>query len=121
MAVQRQQAATHRQPTPASTATGLEGLVAELSHIRDALRMFPASWEGAAAMRSQAGRIDRVLERLHRASSLPPEFVQDTTNRFALLLQNGARPQMAMQMALREAIARQFAIAEPASAEEAAA
>lgn len=117
----RPHAAPHRPPAQASSTTGLEGLVAELAHVRDALRMFPAGWEGAAAMRGQAARIDRVLERLHRATRLPPEFLQETTDRFALLLQNGARPQMAMHMALREAIARQFAIAEPAPAEDAAA
>lgn len=119
--MQRQQAASSRRGTPAHAATGLEDLVSELSRIRDALRMFPGSWEGAATVRSQATRMDGVLERLHRASRLPPEFIHDATSRFALLLENGARPQMAMQMALREAIARQFALAEPAPAEEAAA
>lgn len=117
----RQHAANTRQPSPGGTASGLEGLVAELAIIRDALRMFPASWEGAAAVRGQAARIDRILERLHRAQRLPPSFVEETTERFALLLQNGGRPQMAMHLALREAIARQFAIAEPARDEEAAA
>ena len=99
-------------------ASGLADVVAELSRIRDALRMFPPSWEGAAAIHRQASRVDLLLERLQRASCLPPEFIQQTTTRFATLLQNGARPQMAMQMSLREAIARQFAIV---AAEEVAA
>jgi len=105
-----------------STApSGLEDVVAELSRIRDALRMFPPSWEGAAAIHRQASRVDLLLERLQRASCLPPEFVQQTTARFAMLLQNGARPNVAMQMSLREAIGRQFAVAAPAPAEDVAA
>lgn len=101
--------------------SGLEEVVAELSRIRDALRMFPPSWEGAAAVHRQASRVDLLLERMQRASCLPPEFVQQTTARFSMLLQNGARPHMAMQMSLREAIGRQFAIAAPAAAEDVAA
>ena len=108
--------AMHRRQSPrprAATRSGLETLVTELSRIRDALRMFPTSFEGAAAVHREAARTDALIERLQRASSLPRDVVRAATARFALLLETGATPEIAMQMALRDAIEAQFAVVSP--------
>lgn len=112
-------AAMHRRQSTRSrgaTRSGLESLVTELSRIRDALRMFPTSFEGAAAVHREAARTDALIERLQRASSLPRDVVHAATARFALLLETGATPEIAMQMALRDAIEAQFAVMSPDAA-----
>lgn len=90
-------------------SSGFEDLILELSRVREALGMFPSAWEGATAVHREAARIDALVQRLQRATGLSRDFVQAATSRLSLLLENGASPQVAMHLVLREAISERFA------------
>lgn len=90
-------------------SSGFEDLILELSRVREALGLFPSAWEGAAAVHREAARLDALVQRLQRATGLSRDFVQAATSRLSLLLENGASPQVAMHLVLREAISERFA------------
>ena len=87
-----------------------ESWKAVLESIRDALRLFPGSWTGAAQIHKEAARIDDVLLRITRTSVIPRESAEGAMKRFAILLEHGASPQNAMLVVLRDIAARQLGL-----------